>query len=1291
MLEDSNEGVTATGGLQFLAGGGELGARIRAFDWAKTSLGPPEAWPRSLRTCVRIVLTSSQPMFVWWGDELINLYNDAYRAIVGGKHPAALGQPASTVWREIWAQVEPRVRSAIRDDVGTYDEALLLIMERHGYREETYYTFSYSPVPTDDDSNGGIICANTDDTRRIIGERQLATMRDLAGSTVNARSVAEACQSAVSVLSKARHDLPFCAIYSIDQQGTRATSMGSSGFSSPHPLAPCSFDLREERFAQVRAGIATQQIQLLEGLDELYTELPLGAWDIPPRRAAVVPLPRSAQTGKSGALLVGLNPYRLFDDGYRDFLGLLGRQLAGSIATAEAYELERQRAEELAELDRVKTAFFSNVSHEFRTPLTLMLGPLQDAVASSERSLTGPNLETAHRNALRLLKLVNALLDFSRIEAGRSHATFVRADLARHTVELASAFRSAIERAGLVFDVDAGSLPADTYVDHDMWEKVVLNLLSNALKYTFEGSISLRLDVVEDQISLRVTDTGTGIPEHEVSHLFERFHRVQGARARTHEGSGIGLSLVHELVRLHGGNIRVQSELGRGSTFEVRIPLGSRHLPPEQVSAADSASTLSTGAQPFVEEALRWLPEHHGEDTELTLPESSRAAPELVAPSAPAAGERVLVVDDNADMREYVVRLLRQRWTVQQCADGAQALELVRRTAPALVITDVMMPTLDGFGLLRALRADPKTATIPVIMLSARAGDEAHVHGLEAGADDYLIKPFSSRELMARVSTHLQLSALRVKAEQERQRLYEIFMQAPLPVAVLTGPDLRFDMANEPFCEMVGRTALLGLTLRESFPEPSAREAVERVLEGLRTGRAHRVTELSVALRRGGAEVEGVYSYVAQPFFDAQSSAIGMIVAATDVTDSVLARRRIDALRKSAEDANRAKDEFLSTLSHELRTPLNAMVGWSTLLRAGSVPPEQRDRALEAIERNARMQARLVEDMLDLARIEQGKLVLSVGPLEMVRVVEAAIDAVRPAAEAKQIRLQPVLDSHATIVGDADRLQQVVWNLLSNAIKFTQRGGRVQVRLRRMQSLVEVAVADNGQGIDPQFLPHIFDRFRQADPSFTRRTGGLGLGLAIVRSLVELHGGEVSAHSDGPSSGATFVVRLPMAPLRTDRRLEPAQTGLGEPRPPGLDCPPSLSGLHVLVVDDEPETRDLLRFLLEQCESVVATAASAAEALTVLAESQVDIIISDVGMPEEDGYSLIRRVRALSGPSGAAPALALTAYARSEDRTQALRAGFNMHLAKPIDPGELLVVLETLVRNASARPASRPG
>jgi signal transduction histidine kinase len=1266
----------------FLTGGGELGERIRSVDWSKSPLGPPSTWPKSLRTCVRIILTSQQPMFVWWGKELINLYNDAYKAIVGGKHPQALGQPASIVWEEIWDEVGPRAESALRDNVGTYDEALLLIMERNGYPEETYYTFSYSPVPNDDDTTGGLICANTDDTRRIIGERQLAVLRELAARTVDARSAAEACTTVAAVLETARHDLPFALIYSIDADEKRATLVGQSAIRPGHPAARPSFELDDTEFLQAREALRTQRAVLVDDLASRFTELPTGAWDTPPTRAAVVPIPRSGQTGRAGLLVVGLNPYRLFDESYRGFLDLVAAQIAGSIATAEAYELERNRAEALAEIDRAKTAFFSNVSHEFRTPLTLMLGPLEDAIQSHERALVDKNLDTAYRNALRLLKLVNSLLDFSRIEAGRAQASFEPTDLAALTADLASAFRSAIERADLSFEVSCPPLPERVYVDHDMWEKVVLNLLSNALKYTFDGSIAIRLLFRGEHVELSVRDTGTGIPEHELGNIFKRFHRVQGSRSRTHEGSGIGLALVHELVRLHGGTIAVESELGAGSTFKVTLPLGREHLPPQQVKAPRSTSSTATGAEPYVQEAFRWLPESREPS------EGGAASPdEGATPSSERDAEtRILVADDNADMREYVARLVRERYCVTTVADGADALDAARRDPPDLILTDVMMPNLDGFGLLRELRRDPNTRAVPVIMLSARAGEEARIEGLEAGADDYLVKPFSARELLARVTTHLQIARLRRQALAERQRLHDIFTQAPVPVAVLSGPDLRFEVANAPFCEMVGRLELVGATLREAFPEAGTHTAIARIEQAFAEGVAIESREQSVQLLRNGAMSEGIFSYVAQPIFDAAGKPDGMIIAATEVTESVLARRRVDSARQTAERANRAKDEFLSTLSHELRTPLNAMVGWSTLLRTGSVPPEQRERALEAIERNARVQARLIEDMLDLSRIEQGKLVLSVGPLELVRVVEAALDAVRPAAEAKDIRLQPVLDSHATIVGDADRLQQVVWNLLSNAIKFTPKGGRVQVRLQREPSFVEIAVADNGQGIDARFLPHVFERFRQGDPSFTRRTGGLGLGLAIVRSLVELHGGEVSVHSDGVGQGATFVVRLPMAPLRADSRAKPPQDNLGLLAPPTFECPPALKGLDVLVVDDEPETRELLRFVIEQCEARVTTAGDVAQALRVLEQRRFDLLISDVGMPDEDGHSLIRKMRALPGARGAIPALALTAYARGEDRTQALRAGFNMHLAKPIDPGELLVVMETLVRSLTPRP-----
>ncbi len=1254
------------------------------MDWTKTPLGSPETWPRSLRTCVRIVLTSRQPMFVWWGRELINLYNDAYKGIVGGKHPDALGQPASRVWHEIWDQVGPRAESAIRDNVGTYDEALLLLMERNGYKEETYYTFSYSPIPDDDDVTRGLICANTDDTARIIGERQLLTLRDLAAQTMGAASAEEACERAAAALGRAQRDLPFTLIYLFDENTTRAHLRGASAIQPGHPAAPLSLALDDDSVWPLRSAVQ-RGFALLSPLAPAFTGLPSGAWDQPPKEAAIVPFSAAGNTGRAGAVLVGLNPYRLFDENYRAFLSLIGGQISAAVNRADAYQQERRRAEALAELDRAKTTFFSNVSHEFRTPLTLMLGPLEDAVRSPTRALTGKNLQTAHRNALRLLKLVNSLLDFSRIEAGRAQACYEPTDLSALTTDLASAFRSAIERAGLRFDVRCEPLPEPVFVDHDMWEKIVLNLLSNALKYTFEGWIALSLAPAGERLVLSVADSGTGIPEAELPHIFERFHRVQGSRARTHEGSGIGLALVNELVRLHGGEVAVESRPGAGTTFTVTLPRGQAHLPAERVGAPRVLASTMTGAAAYVQEVLRWLPDSPDAAPELAITPEYAAPPRAIDVGADF-GSRLLVVDDNADMRDYLARLLGERWTVRTASDGLAALALARAEPPDLVLTDVMMPNLDGFGMLRELRADDATREVPVIMLSARAGEESRVDGLESGADDYLVKPFSARELMARVATHLQIARLRADAQKQRERLRDIFEQAPLPVAVLSGPELRFEVANQPFCEMTARSGLVGRTLREAFPEPGAEEAVREAEAAYRRGEALRVSEQSVYLKRRGATTEAIFSYVVQPIRDRSGSVDGIVVAATEVTDAVLARRRVESLRAAAEQANRAKDEFLSALSHELRTPLSAIVGWSNLLSSGAVPSEQRARALETIERNARMQARLIDDLLDLSRIEQGKLVLSVGPLEMVRVVEAAIEAVRPAADAKGIRLQPVLDSHATIVGDADRLQQVVWNLLSNAIKFTPRGGRVQVRVLRAKSYVEVAVADNGQGIDANFLPHVFDRFRQGDPSFTRRAGGLGLGLAIVRSLVELHGGNVTAQSDGPGHGATFTVCLPTAPLRADSNPAASERLPNAPAGIVFEAPATLKNLDVLVVDDEPETRELLRFVLTQCHALVTTAADAREALELLNTRDFDLLISDIGMPDEDGYSLIRKVRALApGQAGNIPALALTAYARSEDRTQALRSGFNMHLAKPIDPAELLAVLEALVRGLPAR------
>ncbi|HEU4535162.1 MAG TPA: ATP-binding protein, partial [Polyangiaceae bacterium] len=407
---------------------------------------------------------------------------------------------------------------------------------------------------------------------------------------------------------------------------------------------------------------------------------------------------------------------------------------------------------------------------------------------------------------------------------------------------------------------------------------------------------------------------------------------------------------------------------------------------------------------------------------------------------------------------------------------------------------------------------------------------------------------------------------------------------------------------------------------------------------------------------------------------------------------STEAGRRYDAADlRWAEEANRTKDEFLAVVSHELRTPLTAILGWAKMLSSGALDAAQAGRAVATIERNARAQAQLVEDLLDVSRITTGKLKLAVGPLDVGLAIDAALEVVRPAAEAKGVRLLPVLDREVgPLLGDPDRLQQVVWNLLSNAVKFTPKGGRVVVRLERVDSSCVITVEDTGRGIEREFLPHVFERFRQAEAATTRAHGGLGLGLAIARHLTELHGGTIEAQSDGPGRGAAFVVRLPISPLRRAAPPALAPSARGAPGEAGaagsFDCPPAIEGLRVLVVDDEADARDLLSSMLAHCGAEVRAAASAAEALGLVRRWRPDVLVSDVGMPGEDGYALLERLRALpAGEGGATPAVALTAYARTEDRTRALLAGFNMHVPKPIDPGELLIVVANVAGKLGRR------
>jgi signal transduction histidine kinase/DNA-binding response OmpR family regulator len=1274
-------------GAALIIGGGETGALVRAIDWQTTPLGAAGEWPQSLRTALSICVYSRFPIALYWGPEFVMLYNDDLIPMVGAnKHPQAMGRPAFEVLPEIRAIIEPLLLHVVRTGEATWSEDLMLPLVRGAAPEEGYFTFTYSPIRDESGGVGGVFCAVMETTAKVIEERRLRLLNALAEAT-QARTIDEACAHAAAQIARFPSDVPFALLYLLDESARVARLAGVSNIDRDSARSPASIPFGDRSvwpFDDALTHASPRLVELEAGVE--------GA-----RGVVILPIERSGGGRPFGFLVAGLSPLLRSSDSYDRFHNLLTASLSQVVSNAAAYEEEKKRAEALAELDRAKTTFFSNISHEFRTPLTLMLAPIQDMQALPEGAPVDPqSLDLLHRNALRLLKLVNTLLEFSRIEAGRVEAVYQPVDLSGLTADLASSFRAAIERAGVTLVVDCPPFSEPVYVDCDMWEKIVLNLLSNAFKFTFEGSIAVRLRMGDDGASLEVSDTGTGIAEHELPRLFERFHRIEDARSRSHEGSGIGLALIQELVRLHGGHIDVTSRVGAGTTFRVRIPRGVAHLPPSRVRAERALPSVALEAAAFVEEASRWV----GASGDLEGPST------LSSTRATETRERILFADDNADMRDYVTRLLRERWSVETVPDGAAALESIKRAPPDLVLSDVMMPGLDGFELLQAIRGDANLRGIPVIILSARAGTEEAARGLTAGANDYVAKPFSARELLVRVASNLATARAgrEMAALEERQRanFYRHFMQAPFPVAVFRGPTHVIDLANPSILRAWGQgPGILGMPLAEALPALKGQPFIGYLDEVFRTGAPHEGRGELARMPTGpnGELEEFYYNFVYAPLRDSRGVIEGILLSAFDVSPQVIAQqeteRALTLLRAATEEraraldeairANRAKDEFLATMSHELRTPLNAIVGWSNLLRTGAVTGEKMQGAIEAIERNARSQSRLIEDMLDLARIDQGKLVLSVGPTEMVRVVEAAVDSVRLAADAKGIRLQPVLDSHATIVGDADRLQQVVWNLLSNAIKFTPKGGRVQVRMRREHSYVELVVADDGEGIDPAFLPHVFDRFRQADGKTSRKAAGLGLGLAIVRSIVELHGGTVTAQSDGPGKGSTFAVRLPTAPLRADASPAPAGT-TGMPRVPAFECPPALSGLRILVVDDEGDTRELLRFILEQCGSVVTLAGSVAEALPELQAGAYDVLISDIGMPGTDGYAFIRSVRALpSEKVSLIPAVALTAYARSEDRSQALRAGFDMHLTKPIEPSELLVVVATLVEGVRRR------
>ncbi|GHH25601.1 SpoIIE family protein phosphatase [Streptomyces lanatus] len=802
-----------TAAARMFAEAGVFGELLAGIEWAATPLGPPESWPGPLVDTLRLMLTSEHGMALYWGTEFATLYNQGSSPIVGAKHPWALGRPYKDVFPEVW---DHPVSSHFHYVIDTRRSLLIpdepLIMERHGFPEQCYFDSSFQPVLLDDGTAGGVFQIITETTGRVLGERRLRLLSETGARTAGLLTPDEVARVVAEVLDSYPEEVPFMGLYLASESGKLRPAASAGLQPAPEQVSRSAGDASQipARLAQVAAdgAPATLPAAALTG-GNTAGQHTAASW-LPVEEALALPLDCAGQMG--GVLVVGVNPCFPPSGAYRDFLEVLAAAVAGALTAALAHDEQRRRAEALAELDRAKTTFFANVSHELRTPLTLLLGPLQQALADEARPERREQLELAERGALRLLKQVNTLLDVARAGAGQIRPTLEPVELAGATAELAGVFRSAFEAAGLTLEVDCPPLAKPVPLDREMWEKIVLNLLSNALKFTFTGGARVQVASAGDRARLTVTDTGTGIPANELPRLFERFYRVRGARSRSHEGSGLGLVLVKDLVEAHDGTVGVDSLLGQGTTVTVDLPFADTHRTRPVPPAADAGSPGETSrkagrpgrATAYVDEALGWLTPD---------PVQTAAAPTPYVPAAHNAAHgpgphethrphrpRLLVVDDNADMRAYLTQLLQPDYDVLPAADGRAALEVALAQPVELVLSDVMMPRMDGFELVRALRADPRTARLPIVLLTARAGEEESVQGRQAGADDYLAKPFSARQLLARVRTGLELSRLREQVLTETRNQLAVLASladAGLRLSATLDPDQILQTAGQ--------------------------------------------------------------------------------------------------------------------------------------------------------------------------------------------------------------------------------------------------------------------------------------------------------------------------------------------------------------------------------------------------------------------------------------------------------------------------------------------------------------
>ncbi|OCF72550.1 hypothetical protein I204_06932 [Kwoniella mangroviensis CBS 8886] len=1312
---------------------------LERTDWSKTRLGPREKWSSVIEMMIEVVLRSPTQDALWLGEDFQMIYNDNYAQIVDHPHMWGRSARVKEAWGPVWDSVSHLIDRCLSAGEPCYREDDLLLYRRgpKGYWVEKYHTWSFIPLFDEDGKPLGLFNPTRDTTASVLARRRQETMRDLSEQLLTARTTNEFYNGIVEVLEQNPKDVPFLMCYSVEvgsELNHASLHLESSiGIPEGHQAAPTDLDLpiSADRFSRASFGlkgnqlssptlsaisalssgtgrmrysydkqswpiaqaISTRQAVVVDDCTDLIKGFPLREWEALPESAIIVPISsESSVETPQAVIIIGLNIASPLDSVYEDWIHVLRAHLTTSLGTVRAAEAEINRQAERDRMERAKTAWFQGAAHDLRSPLTLVAGPLDDVLRTNLSSGQRTTLSLAQRNLARVQRLVNALLDFSRIEAGKLTGRFMPLDLGTFVKDLAMMFKPAVERRKIDYKIQIEPHEGMVFVDPTLLETVVSNLISNALKYTEKGVITIDLRYYLTHADIAIIDTGIGIPAAELSAVTDRFHRATTALSRGTEGTGIGLALSKEIVRLHGGHLLITSQTAEesggphGSTFTARIPLIERQVVQDNLARID----FGTYGKAVVDEAMHWIsPSDAGLESigsENNESNSSRAEGYLFD-----RNDVLLLVDDNTDMRHYVKNIFSPYCRVVEAVNGKQALELAQRTPPHLILSDLMMPLMNGQELLTAIRSDPQTRMIPMVLLSAATDDELRLAAFVEGAEDFMLKPFKPKELLARVHLHMQIGKKRAHLEMlyaQRQQEIDVILDYCPSGIVRTDATGKIIYGNDTYRAFTGIPHEVDLNKWADYVDESIRDDLESKWNRVVHGDEREITE--TWKWSNGTSVSGTFIRLDK----IDSGLSGVLGCLSDVSYQEEKLLEAERRRIEAEESKQQQELLVDLTSHEIRTPVSAILQCSSLVKENLMALQGQLRAagqtgfratpellaeidedleaLESIHQCGLVQERIANDVLSLARIQLDMLSLHDFGSDLKAEAKKIVSVF--ASEAKMKKIQLVLEfgeniDRAGIVSiktDHVRLHQVVTNLISNAIRFTASSKTRVITVKyeigfappaddtcAPSSTQETAVAlpveedtkvwlfvaikDTGPGLGPTEQAGLFQRFSQGNNMVHTKFGGSGLGLFICKRISELLGGRIELESQlGVGSVFRFFIQARTGQPQKTLEDTISTLKLTAPAPtlsysPVKSITPGPVNIHFLIVEDNIINQTVLKRQIVKAGFTCDVANNGQEALDYIhdpiGKRVYDVILMDLEMPIMDGLTAVKHIR----------------------------------------------------------------